>query len=86
MGLLSVGSEAAPKRELIGEGGVKELVLAGEKGEKGLAAFFREGEANGGSALEVLGRGGLPPTPSGVSLREGADKYELTEENAYPEQ
>lgn len=82
--LLSVGSEAAPKRELVGEEGGKALVQAKGEGEKGLAAHF---EAVGkGGVLEALGNGGLPPLPSGAHLREGADKYALTKENAYPEQ
>jgi hypothetical protein len=36
--------------------------------------------------LEGLGRDGLPPLPSGASLKQGADKYNLTAENAYPEE
>ncbi|CAD6441354.1 31fc4dfe-3740-4ebd-987b-69806bbdbad0 [Sclerotinia trifoliorum] len=86
VGLLSVGSEASPRKELIGEEGGKELVRVAEVGERGLAAFFEGGDREGKAALEVFGKGGLPPTPSGLSLREGADKYNLTEENAYPEQ
>jgi hypothetical protein len=39
-----------------------------------------------GGVLEALGKGRLPPLPSGASLREGADKYVLTKENAYPEE
>ncbi|PQE27592.1 hypothetical protein CJF30_00007924 [Rutstroemia sp. NJR-2017a BBW] len=83
VGLLSVGSAAAPKRELIGEAGTKELAKVGEEGKGGLAAYFNGGNSG---ALETLGRGGLPPLPSGANLREGMDKYNLTEENAYPEE
>lgn len=82
--LLSVGSEGKPRGELVGEEGARELVRVGEEGKGGLARFFESGK--GEKPLEVFGKGGLPPTPSGVSLREGADKYHLTEENAYPEQ
>jgi hypothetical protein len=77
--LLSVGSAAAPKQELIGEAGSKSLVAANQEGEKGVAAYFRENKGVAG----VLGKDGLPPLPSGLSLKAGADKYELTEEQAY---
>lgn len=80
VGLLTVGSQAAPKQELIGEAGSKAIVAAGEKG---LAQFFREGGKLGGK--DVLDSNGLPPLPSGVSLKPGGARYELTEENAYPE-
>lgn len=80
MGLLSVGSAAKPKQELIGEEGKKSLVAVGEQGERGLAAYFRETK----TAKEVLGEDGLPPLPSGLNLKKGSDKYELMEEQAYP--
>ncbi|KAL2073608.1 hypothetical protein VTL71DRAFT_10934 [Oculimacula yallundae] len=84
VGLLKLGSEAKPTRELIGEEGNKALVQVKEEGEGGLATFF---EKQGQSAtLAALGRDGLPPLPSGLSLKEGQDKYTLTPENAYPEQ
>lgn len=83
VGLLSVGSLSAPKKELIGEAGTKELVQAKKDGEIGLAAYFNGGN---GRALESLGKGGMPPLPSGAHLTEGADKYNLTAENAYPSQ
>jgi hypothetical protein len=82
VGLLTVGSESAPKKELIGEAGTKELVEVKKEGETGLAAHFK----SKGGALEMLGRDGLPPLPSGLSLKPGANKYTLTAENAYPEQ
>ena len=81
MSLLTVGSASAPKKELIGEAGTRELVQAKKDGETGVAAYF--GGAKG-RALESLGRGGLPPLPSSASLKDGADKYNLTAENAYP--
>jgi hypothetical protein len=81
VGLLTVGSASAPKKELIGEAGTKELVQVKKDGETGLAAYFSGAK---GRALESLGRDGLPPLPSGASLKAGADKYNLTAENAYP--
>jgi hypothetical protein len=83
VGLLTVGSQSAPKKELIGEAGTKELVEVKEEGETGLAAYFKTGK---GGALDMLGKDGLPPLPSGRSLKPGADKYALTAENAYPEE
>ena len=83
MGLLALGSENAPKKELIGEAGTKELVEVRKEAETGLAAYFSTGK---GGALEMLGRDGLPPLPSGRSLKPGGDKYALTAENAYPEE
>jgi len=82
VGLLTVGSKAAPKQELIGEAGAKSLVAAGERGEKGVAAYFKETK----DVKSVLGKDGLPPLPSGLAMKMGRDKYELTEENAYPEE
>lgn len=82
VGLLSVGSKSAPKKELIGEAGTKELVQLKQEGETGLAAYFKSGK---GGALETFGKNGLPPLPSGANLKAGADKYHLTPENAYPE-
>lgn len=82
VGLLTVGSEKAPKRELIGEEGQKALVQTKQEGEMGLAAFFKK--EGGGKA--VLDERGLPPLPSGLHLSEGAKRYERTEENAYPEE
>jgi hypothetical protein len=55
-------------------------VAAKQEGEGGLAAYFKAG---GGRALSSLGEGGMPPLPSGASLKAGADKYNLTAEQAY---
>jgi hypothetical protein len=82
--LLSIGSASAPKKELIGESGSKELVSVKAEGSLGLSAFFAKSGKSG--VLEALGKDGLPPLPSGASLKAGADKYHLTAENAYPEQ
>lgn len=81
VGLLTVGSQAAPKQELIGEAGSKAIVAA--MTEKGLAEFFKgEGKL---AAKDVLDSNGLPPLPATASHDPASMKYELTEENAYPE-
>ena len=80
---MSLGSQSAPKKELIGEAGSKELSTVKAEGESGLAKYF---EKSGKEAtLAALGKDGLPPLPSGASLKAGADKYNLAAENAYPE-
>lgn len=82
--MLSLGSESAPKRELIGEAGTAAIVAVKQEGEGGLSAYFKKEGRKG--TLAALGKDGLPPLPSGASLKEGADKYNLTAENAYPEE
>lgn len=82
--LLTVGSEAAPKAELVGEAGAKAVVEAQTEGDKGLASFLQQKRIG----EEVLVNG-MPPLPSGQSLGRGewdVHKYELTEEQAYGEQ
>ncbi|KAK7190882.1 hypothetical protein DPSP01_007855 [Paraphaeosphaeria sporulosa] len=82
--LLEVGSAAAPKQELIGEAGSKQLVAAQENGAKGLAVAF---EKNTGLAKDVLGPGGMPPLPSGMSLAPlGEKRYEIDTTHGFPEQ
>ncbi|CAJ2502736.1 Uu.00g101300.m01.CDS01 [Anthostomella pinea] len=90
VGLLQLGSAAAPKQELIGESGAKQLVAVKEEGESegGLAAFL---EKSVGVAKDDVLVDGLPPLPSGHRMRgaEGkwvAEQYELAEENSYPEE
>lgn len=80
--LLQVGSAAAPKQNLIGETGSKQLVAAQKEGSKGLAVAF---EKNTGLAKDVLGPGGMPPLPSGlhVSGPTGLKRYELDSEQSY---
>ncbi|KAA8574491.1 hypothetical protein EYC84_005946 [Monilinia fructicola] len=75
-----------PQLSFCGAGGCGGAVERGERGEAEGGVGGGGGGQGGEKPLEVFGKGGLPPTPSGVSLREGADKYHLTEENAYPEQ
>ncbi|KAF1940978.1 hypothetical protein EJ02DRAFT_455635 [Clathrospora elynae] len=80
--LLEVGSAAAPKQELIGEAGTKQLVAAQEAGAKGLAVAF---ERNTGLAKDVLGPGGMPPLPSGLHNTgvAGQKRYDLESEQSY---
>jgi hypothetical protein len=78
--LLSVGSKAAPKDEVLqlGVAGAKQLVQVKEEGEKGgLALFFEKQKGVGAS---VLGEGGLPPTPPSAV---GAKPYTLMKEQSY---
>ena len=83
VGLLSVGSKAAPTKELVGEAGSKELVKVREEGEeKGLAALF---ERDGKSVRGVLGKDGLPPLPGSLSPRPEGKNYVIDTENGYPE-
>lgn len=78
VGLLTVGSAAAPSPKLLtGEEGTKQLVAVKDEGEKGLAMYF---EKEKGAA--VLGEGGMPPVP--VAYRNpDATKYSLPENQAY---
>ncbi|OBT51324.1 hypothetical protein VE04_07099 [Pseudogymnoascus sp. 24MN13] len=73
--LLSVGNAKD------GAKGEKALVAAKDEGEKGLAAFFREGDVSG-----VLGEGGLPPNPSRGGPDDAPVRYEMPEDQAYPAQ
>ncbi|KAF1960043.1 21 kDa subunit of NADH dehydrogenase [Byssothecium circinans] len=79
--LLSVGSAANPKQELIGEAGSKQLVAAQEEGAQGLSVAF---ERNVGLAKDVLGPGGMPPLPIGLHRNaDGKRGYDLLEEQSY---
>lgn len=80
VGLLSLGSEAAPAARLAsGEEGSKQLVAVREEGEKGLAAFF---EKEKGVGVKVLGEDGLPPMP--VSYRDPrVVPYQITAEQGF---
>lgn len=81
--LLEVGSAAAPKQELIGEAGSKQLVAAQEQGTKGLAVAF---ERNVSLGKDVLGPGGMPPLPTGLHMHgpAGSKRYDLESEQSYP--
>lgn len=85
--LLTVGSAAQPRVELIGEEGSKALVAAEDAGRQGgLAAYFEKTGTEAGKL--VLGENGLPPLPSGESLSSGkwdVHRYEIDEEQSYPD-
>ncbi|ODM22197.1 hypothetical protein SI65_03043 [Aspergillus cristatus] len=83
VGLLTVGSQAAPKDDVlqIGEAGQKQLVSVKQEGEqRGLAALFEKDKKG---IQGVLGPNGLPPTP--CNLNASATKYQLDHDNGYPE-
>jgi hypothetical protein len=76
--LLSVGSAAQPKEDVlqIGDAGNKQLVAVKEEGEKGLSAFF---EKEKGAAKAILGPSGLPPLPAS-RFPGGEKRYEVIDE------
>lgn len=87
VGLLTVGSQATPKDDVlqIGEAGEKQLVSVKEQGkERGLAALFEKDKT---SMQGVLGGNGLPPTPCNIytSTQSSQPKYEIDQEHGYPE-
>ena len=83
VGLLSVGSAAQPKEEVlqIGDAGQKQLVAVKEEGERGLSAFF---EKDKNAAKGVLGPDGMPPMLA--SRHPQKKQYYLMEEQAYAEE
>ncbi|KAI1431192.1 NADH-ubiquinone oxidoreductase 21.3 kDa subunit [Xylaria sp. CBS 124048] len=86
--LLSVGSAAAPKQELIGNAGAQQLVAAQEEGQStGLAAYFEKNTTT--VATKDIFIDGLPPLPSGERKNTAGNwetyKYNLTEEASYPD-
>lgn len=88
VGLLSVGSAAAPRQELVGDAGQQALVAVAQEGQQGGIAALAEKKGGREVAAGLLVNG-LPPLPSGQRLDagEGAWKvqhYELAEENSYP--
>ena len=90
VGLLTVGSKANPKEDVlqIGDAGTKQLAEIKTQGEEtGLATFFA---AKKGTEVGILGPGGLPPLPSGMYRQEktGTKGYQLVEkaEQGYPDQ
>ncbi|CAG8136192.1 unnamed protein product [Penicillium salamii] len=87
VGLLTVGSQAAPKDEVLklGEAGEQQLVAVKEQGEeRGLAALFEQDKK---SVQGVLGANGLPPSPANINpvSQASQSKYVLGTENGYPE-
>ena len=90
VGLLSLGSKASPKENVlqIGDAGTKQLMQVKQEGEQtGLAAFF---EKNKNVAAGIFGPDGLPPFPSGMSKVSpvGGRKYSMDagRTQGYPEQ
>lgn len=83
--LLTIGSAAQPKVDLIGEAGEKQLVATKQEGETGLAKCLEKAPKDVAKDVFV---NGLPPLPSGQSLKSGewdVHQYELTDENSYPQ-
>ncbi|KAL4963181.1 putative NADH-ubiquinone oxidoreductase 21 kDa subunit [Aspergillus stella-maris] len=81
VGLLTVGSQASPKDDVlqVGEAGEKQLVSVQQEGEeRGLAGFFQK-DKNG--VKGVLGPNGLPPTPCNLN---SASKYQIDNDHGYP--
>ncbi|KAL8682762.1 MAG: hypothetical protein Q9186_001184 [Xanthomendoza sp. 1 TL-2023] len=89
VGLLTVGSKAKPKDDVlqIGDAGAKQLIQVQQEGEeKGLAALFQREKT---SVASILGPTGLPPFPTGGNRTspEGGRKYimDADREEGYPE-
>lgn len=85
--LLTVGSKATPKDDVlkIGQAGEQQLIAVKEQGEeRGLAALFEQDKK---SVQGVLGANGLPPNPANINTvsKPSQSKYELGTENGYPE-
>ncbi|PTD03017.1 NADH-ubiquinone oxidoreductase 21.3 kDa subunit [Fusarium culmorum] len=81
--LLTVGSAEAPKVDLIGEAGEKQLVAVKQESETGLAKALEKAS----NATKDVFVNGMPPLPSGQTLNTGkwdVHKYEL-EESSYGE-
>ena len=90
VGLLTVGSKAEPKDDVlqIGDAGTRQLVQVKQDGEeKGLAALFEKDKK---SVAGIFGPDGLPPFPSGLSRvsPRGGKNYVMDKDRAegYPEE
>lgn len=90
VGLLSVGSKANPKEDIIriGDAGTTQLVQLKQEGEDGgLSALFSKNKKEMDS---IFGPDKLPPFPSGMSTRspEGGRKYvmDVEREEGFPEE
>ncbi len=87
--LLTVGSAAQPRVDLIGEAGDKALVAAEEAGKEGGVAVYLENNGVEAAKRVLELTGGLPPLPSGQSLASGewnVHKYGLDSEQSYSEE
>ncbi|KAF2721448.1 21 kDa subunit of NADH dehydrogenase [Polychaeton citri CBS 116435] len=82
VGLLSVGSAAQPKDDVLqlGDAGNKQLVALKEEGEHGLAAFFEKDKV---AFKGVLGPNGLPPLPPSRHLQGKRYTMNSAEEQTY---
>lgn len=77
--LLSVGSQAAPKDDILqlGDAGKNQLVEVKKAGEeRGLAAFFEEQKSSGVSVLSADGMPPMPPSLHNIVTK----RYELGEQ------
>ena len=90
VGLLSVGSRANPREDMlrIGDAGAKQLEKFAQEGQaKGISAYF---EGNKEAAASMLGSKGHPPFPVGMNniSEEGSKKYVMDNDRAegYPEE
>ncbi|KAI4245072.1 MAG: hypothetical protein L6R40_002671 [Gallowayella cf. fulva] len=88
VGLLTVGSKAKPKDDVlrIGDAGAKQLIEVQQEGEeKGLAALFKEEKT---SVSSILGPNGMPPFPTGGSRTspQGGRRYvmDADRDEGYP--
>ncbi|PYH97748.1 NADH-ubiquinone oxidoreductase 21.3 kDa subunit [Aspergillus ellipticus CBS 707.79] len=82
--LLTVGSKATPKDEVlqIGKAGEKQIVSIKQQGEdRGLAGLF-EKDKNG--IKGVLGANSLPPIPCNLNPS-GTTQYQLGHDHGYPD-
>ena len=82
VGLLTVGSQAAPKDDIlqIGEEGEKQLTSVKQQGEeRGLAGFFEKDKKG---FQGVLKANGLPPKP--CNMNPSGSKYQLDHDHGYP--
>lgn len=82
VGLLTVGSQAVPRDDIlqIGEAGEKQLVSVKQEGEdRGLAGLFQKDKTG---IKSVLGPTGLPPTPCNLN---SASKYQIDDHHGYPD-
>ncbi|KAJ5718088.1 NADH dehydrogenase (complex I) 21kDa subunit [Penicillium malachiteum] len=85
--LLTVGSQAVPKDDVLqlGDAGKQQLVSVKEEAkERGLAAHFEKNES---SIQSVLAANGLPPTPCNINSASKSQQtqYTLDGEQSYPD-
>lgn len=83
VGLLTVGSAAQPKEEVlqVGDAGNKQLVALKDEGQKGLATFFQKDKT---AFKGVLAPDGMPPLPTSRYVK-GSKNYKMVadEEQTY---